>query len=39
MKRKKSGSDTTDLKSFLEGTAAKKKHPEPKGITPSTNES
>ena len=37
MKRKTTG--TTDLRAFLERAAAKKRHPEPMSVTPSSNES
>ncbi|PUZ56194.1 hypothetical protein GQ55_5G276200 [Panicum hallii var. hallii] len=39
MKRKKGGNAATDLKSFLQRAAAKKKPLEPEVVTPSTNES
>jgi len=39
MKRKKSSSAITDLRSFLQKSAAKKKQTEPEIVTPSTNES
>ncbi|RLN07911.1 zinc finger MYM-type protein 1-like [Panicum miliaceum] len=39
MKRKRGGSATTDLRSFMQRVAAKKKSSEPEVVTPSTNES
>jgi len=38
MKRRKCGSATTDLRSFLERTAAKKRQSEP-GVSPTIDES
>ena len=38
MKRKKGSSAVTDLRSFLQKSAAKKKQTEPEIVTPSTNE-
>jgi hypothetical protein len=38
MKRKNGSSATTDLRSFLQKSAAKKKQSEPEIVTPSTNE-
>ena len=37
MKRKKGSSAVTDLRSFLQKSAAKKKQTEPEIVTPSTN--
>ena len=39
MKRKKGGSATTDLRSFLQKAAAKKKQSKAKNVLPSTNKS
>ena len=38
MKRKRGGSDATDLRSFLQRAAAKKKPPEAEVVSPPTNE-